>query len=280
MNFHRIFIIGSGSICINVIKSLLEKDVKPICLLYKEHPISSLSIMLKNKGLEYYTFDDKNKLKEFLESINDNTLILSVNNIYLFPKSIVKKPNLKIINFHNALLPYHRGMNAPTWTIFEQDKFAGITWHIVNENIDDGDIIIQKKIELNNTETSIYLVKQLMNLAYIAYKEIEDDILNWTIKTTPMPKAKTIQIHYIKDVPNNGFYNNKWNNAKKSAFLRALDWGCINQFEKPKLIKDDEVYIISNYTIKRAENLDIEIELSLEKLETHGGGEETEVMKI
>ena len=97
--FDKLLIIGSGSICINVIKSLIEKDVKPICLLYKEHPISSLSMMLKNKGLEHYTFDDKNKLKEFLESINDNTLILSVNNIYLFPKSVVRKPNIKIIIF-------------------------------------------------------------------------------------------------------------------------------------------------------------------------------------
>ena len=271
--FDKLLIIGSGSICINVIKSLIEKDVKPICLLYKEHTISSLSMMLKNKGLEHYTFDDKNKLKEFLESINDNTLILSVNNIYLFPKSVVRKPNIKIINFHNALLPYHRGMNAPTWTIFEQDKFAGITWHIVNENIDDGDIIIQKKIELNNTETALYLIKQLMTLAFCAYKEIEDDILNWTIKTTPMPKTNTIQIHYSKDVPNNGFYNEKWDNLKKSAFLRALDWGCINQFQKPKLIKNDEVFIINNYKINKTNTSDIEIELSLENLKISRGGD-------
>ena len=135
------------------------------------------------------------QLTIFLEKVREKALIISANNVYLFPSIIVDKENLKIINFHNALLPRHRGMNAPTWTIYEMDKKAGITWHLVNKNIDDGEIIIQKKINLNGTETAIYLIKQLMNLAFVAFEEIKYDLLDWNLKTYPMRNDIQYQIH-------------------------------------------------------------------------------------
>lgn len=256
MFFDKVFIIGSGSICINIIKSLQSKGITPVAILYREHNMSPLSMFLKSKNIEHHSFDDKNTCTEFLNNVDKNSLIISANNIFLFPKNIVCKENLKIINFHNALLPAHRGMNAPTWTIFEQDKIAGITWHLVNQHIDDGDIIIQKSIELDNTETSILLIRKLMNLAFLAYKEIEDAVLNWSIAPTPM-KDGEYQIHYSKDVPNDGFLNKNWKTDKISAFLRSLDWGCVKQFEKPKIKIDSKTYTINNYTIKNKETIEI-----------------------
>lgn len=179
MKFKKIYIVGSGSICISILKSLIKDEYNPVMILYKEHNISMLGNFVKNNNIENYSFDNKAEITIFLEKVREKALIISANNVYLFPSIIVDKENLKIINFHNALLPRHRGMNAPTWTIYEMDKKAGITWHLVNKNIDDGEIIIQKKINLNGTETAIYLIKQLMNLAFVAFEEIKYDLLDW-----------------------------------------------------------------------------------------------------
>lgn len=265
MIFDKVFIIGSGSICINIIKSLLAKQIKIIAIMYKEHQLSPLSMFLKAKNVENYSFDNKEMLKEFLEKVNDESLIISANNIFLFPKSIVTKKNFKIINFHNALLPRHRGMNAPTWAIFEQDKITGITWHLVNEKIDDGDIIIQKSLELKGTETAIFLIKQLMNLAFNAYKEIEDDVLQWRFATTPM-KKDIFQIHYSKDIPNNGILDTRWDKMKISAFLRSLDWGCVNQFKKPKIKIEGKLYEILTYNLSNPNDIIIKTKFNLIKL--------------
>ncbi len=250
MKFQKIYLVGSGSICISILKSLLKDNYCPIMLLYKEHNLSLLGNFVKNKNVEHYSFDNKKDITNFLEKINEKALIISANNIYLFPSTIVDKENFKIINFHNALLPHHRGMNAPTWSIYEMDKKAGITWHLVNKNIDDGEIIIQKEIELNGTETAIYLIKQLMNLAFVAFEEIKDDLLDWNLKTYPMKNDIPYQIHYSKDIPNNGIYDVNWCFEQKSAFLRSLDWGCVQQFPKPIIKSAKGDCVIESYKIE------------------------------
>lgn len=250
MFFEKVCVVGSGSICVNIIKSLQVKNIAPVAILYKEHNLSPLSMFLNSKDIENYSFNNRDDISDFLGKIEENTLIISANNIFLFPKNVVEKQNLKIVNFHNALLPKHRGMNAPTWTIFEQDKKAGITWHLVNENIDDGDIIIQREIELNDTETAMVLIRKLMNLAFCAYKEIEEDLLNWKFETTKMDKNAPYQIHYSKDVPNNGLFDKSWDFDKMSAFLRSLDWGCVQQFEKSRIEIEQGLVEILSYKIE------------------------------
>ena len=257
MFFEKVYVVGSGSICINIIKSLINKNIKPIALVYREHKLSSLSIFLAAGKIAYEVFSDKESISRYLEGIKDRALVISANNVFLFPKSVVSKNNLKIVNFHNALLPAHRGMNAPTWVIYEQDKIAGITWHLVNENIDDGDIIIQKSIVLDNRETAMNLIKKLMNLAFDAYKQIENDLLDWSVKATPMPKVDVYQIHYSKDVPNDGKLDLSWSLSKMSAFLRALDWRCVEQFVKPVVEINNKQLIIEKYKIMKDEQIDL-----------------------
>lgn len=249
MIFDKVYIIGSGSICISLLKSLLKDNIVPEIILYKEHTISILSSFTSNNSIVTHKFETPKSLKSFLENIKEKSLIISANNIYLFPESVINNEYLKIINFHNAILPYHRGMNAPTWSIFEQDDFAGITWHLVNKNIDDGDIIIQKKIKLTQEETAIALIRQLMTLAFVSFEEIRNDLLIWDLKTIKMPVANNSQIHYSKDIPNDGILDLKWNTTKISAFLRSLNWGVIKQFPNAKILIQDEFYEICSYEI-------------------------------
>jgi len=55
-----------------------------------------------------------------------------------------------IVNYHNSLLPKYRGLFATNWSIYMGEKVTGFTYHIVNEKIDDGNIILQDSIEVGN----------------------------------------------------------------------------------------------------------------------------------
>lgn len=67
------------------------------------------------------------------------------------------------INVHGALLPKWRGMHTTFWSIMNGDKELGVTFHLVNEYMDDGDIIGQFKFsyhgqtvqEVNNAIDSL-----------------------------------------------------------------------------------------------------------------------------
>ena len=70
----------------------------------------------------------------------------------------VKKKLLKVlpdytINFHLGLLPYFKGMITGFWPFYLlQPTFFGITFHVINENLDEGEIIHQKTPELSKDD--------------------------------------------------------------------------------------------------------------------------------
>ena len=67
-----------------------------------------------------------------------------------FP-TIVKSESLKsvnkgFINLHPSYIPYNRGMHPYYWSIVDGNQ-AGTTIHFIDENIDEGKILFQKKID-------------------------------------------------------------------------------------------------------------------------------------
>lgn len=77
---------------------------------------------------------------QWCESLS-GCFIISFNNMKLFPAAVVQQN--RIINYHNALLPYNRGVNCHYWALWQQDEVLGVTLHHVNEGIDTGSIIAQ-----------------------------------------------------------------------------------------------------------------------------------------
>lgn len=58
------------------------------------------------------------------------------------------------INVHGALLPKYRGMHSTFYAIMNGEKELGITFHLVDKNMDSGDIIKQFKIEYKGQSVS------------------------------------------------------------------------------------------------------------------------------
>ena len=44
------------------------------------------------------------------------------------------------INFHDGPLPRYAGLNAPVWAILNREPAHGVTWHLIEGGIDEGDI--------------------------------------------------------------------------------------------------------------------------------------------
>lgn len=80
-------------------------------------------------------------------------------------KPIIKEECLKkyiIINIHYSLLPKYRGLHSSAWAIMNGEKELGLSFHLMNNYIDDGDIIHQKAFE-NDGETSLVEYMEQMN---------------------------------------------------------------------------------------------------------------------
>ena len=65
-----------------------------------------------------------------------------------------------VINLHPSYLPYNRGQYPNVWSIVENTP-AGVTMHYVDEGIDTGDVIAQRKISVDATDTGESLYRKL-----------------------------------------------------------------------------------------------------------------------
>lgn len=152
------------------------------------------------------------------------SLVLSVNNTFLFPARLLKKNNITIINYHNSMLPHFRGMHAEAWAIFTGCSETGITWHLVDENIDTGGILFQVPIEITDSITSIGLLQAQASLAMDCLKKNLDKILAGDLQPLQNKKERG-SIYYKKDRPGNGILDPDWPTDKIWRFLRAMDYG-------------------------------------------------------
>ena len=89
----------------------------------------------------------------------------------IISKNFFKSYRKKIINIHPSLLPKYKGLNTFEKVLKNKDSITGCTVHYVNEKLDAGKIIVQKKFYVNRDDNTITLKKKTQNLEYLAYPE-------------------------------------------------------------------------------------------------------------
>ena len=188
----------------------------------------------------------KEMIMDELLKINELTYVFSINNPYIISKEVCNKDNLVLINLHHSLLPLHPGRNGEAWTIYNQDEYGGITWHLIDAGVDNGNIICQRKIKLDDSISSIKLLKECEKEAIDSFKELFLPLENIKeLKTYKQEESHKINL--AKDIPNNGEYDFNWDTKKGNAFLNAMNYGVLDILGKPYLYYNDKKYIIRSY---------------------------------
>ena len=124
--------------------------------------------------------DDPKDTKKILNEWYPD-LILSVYWPFILSKEVINIPKEGIINFHLSLIPFNRGANPNVWPIIENTP-AGVTLHFIDENVDSGEIIVQKEVEISITDTAETLFIKLNEQMIKMFKEEWPKIISKEIK--------------------------------------------------------------------------------------------------
>ncbi len=128
------------------------------------------------------TFD--NSFLTEIEKIAPN-LIICAYYPRIFPPRLIEIPPLGCINVHPGLLPEYRGTFPTPWCILNNEKEIGITIHFMDENIDTGDILVQRSHAIGPDETGHELYRRSMRLCADLLIESFDQILRKEITARP-----------------------------------------------------------------------------------------------
>lgn len=122
--------------------------------------IENISRYAERKGIKI--FEDVNLKNNIeLEKIISNTdLILVSTYNQILPKKIFSKPKYAI-NIHPGPLPKYKGRNPFRDVLRNKERETSLVAHLITEKVDDGKVLMQQTITINNGETESGLRKLL-----------------------------------------------------------------------------------------------------------------------
>ncbi len=250
--YSKVFIIGSGQLafdCAEIAKQYVS-DISVFELKVTESTV--LEKMCDKNGILYQSVSSK-ELTKILLAEDEEALIVSAASIYLVPQTVIQKQNFRIINWHNALLPAHKGRNAEVWAIYCGEEVTGVTWHIITAAVDAGDVICQKEIQITDKTTAMSLYREQVALGKELFAEFCETLLKGQCETKQQEESIDSQMHFSKDIPNGGILNLDWEISQISCFLRAMDYGSLLLMGKMRVVYGGMQYEFYRYSIKQSE---------------------------
>jgi methionyl-tRNA formyltransferase len=109
---------------------------------------------------------EKLKDPEFIEQVRklapDLIIVIAFR---ILPREIFEIPRLGTFNVHGSLLPKYRGAAPIQWSLINGDSETGLTTFFIQEKVDTGNIILQKKIAIEKDDNFGSLHDRLQSLS-------------------------------------------------------------------------------------------------------------------
>ena len=178
-NFDLILCVTKSDTVVGRNKSIRETEVKKWAL---KNNIELISLdSLKGQNLEQLLSTIK-KYKPNLGVVADFS--------FMIPKSVIDSFDGNIINVHFSLLPKYRGASPVQYAILNGDKTTGVTFYLLNEKMDEGDILNQYEYKIDSEITSGELYSILFQLSAEKLPQTIINFLKGNLKTVHQDHSK------------------------------------------------------------------------------------------
>lgn len=217
----RVYIDGYGSLAKEITSRLI-----------KNHNLEISNIIVKtyddNKN-DYLNFLEKKKINKTFSDYDESfyRMLLKFSPDYIIslyarkkiPKNIISLAKKKTLNFHPSLLPDYKGCFSCPWVIINQENYTGITIHELNEDFDNGNILLQEKIKIDKNETAYSLHGKLNDSFVRSFDNFFINLIEQKINPKKMPSGGR---YYKRELPYNGIIDKNWPINKTESFIRAM----------------------------------------------------------
>jgi len=172
----RVVFIGTGEIGVPTLHALLGSEEHQLAAVVTQpdkpvgreqriepSPIKKALAGTKIPILQPARIKDRQSIEEISAQSPQAIIVMAYGQI--LPRGILETPRVACLNLHASLLPRHRGAAPIQAAIASGDPETGITVMYMDEGLDTGDILLQRKIDILPTETGGSLHDRLGQIA-------------------------------------------------------------------------------------------------------------------
>lgn len=133
-------------------------------------------------------------------------LMISIGGNQIFKRPMLDIATHGCINLHTALLPKYRGLMPSFWVLKNNEKYTGVSVFLVDEGIDSGPIIVQKKVEIKN-RTQEQLIKHTKQIGMDSILESIEKIDSGNLSYIENPESEMTYFKFPTSKNVSEFYN-------------------------------------------------------------------------
>jgi methionyl-tRNA formyltransferase len=251
----RILFMGTPEFALNSLKGLHKKhDI--IGIFTKVDKPNSRGKKIKFNPIKQFGIDNditvyqpkSVKTEETLNLVRELNpdLIVVVAYGKILPQELIDIPKKGIINVHSSLLPKYRGAAPIHAAIINGEKESGVTIMDIVEELDAGDIILQEKTPIYETDTLEDLHDRLAIIGEKALLKAVELIEKDEATRIPQDESKVTFVKPIK----RGECEIHWDHSMERVynFIRGLNpFPCAYSYCEEKLYK---IYFVEKYDRK------------------------------
>ena len=159
-------IIGHDTLALNCARMLAAAG-HPIRAVVSRCP--EFRIWAETEGVALIT--PENDLKKCIQDIEFDWL-LSIANLDIIADDVLALATRGAVNFHDGPLPAYAGLNAPVWALLNGETTHGVTWHRIENGVDEGNILAQRAVDIAPGETALTLNTKCYAAALDSFGEV------------------------------------------------------------------------------------------------------------
>src|SRR5205823_12975547 len=215
----RIVFIGTGEIGVPTLRALQKSEHELVAVVTQPDkpvgraqkitapPIKKALAGNKMSIIQPSRIKDREAIDQIRALAPDVIVVMAYGQI--LPRAILEIPKIDCLNLHASLLPRWRGAAPIQAAIAAGDNETGMTVMYMDEGLDTGDILLQRKIDILPTDTGSSLHDRLSEIAPDAL--LESLRLLESGNTPRIPQDKVLATYAPKLNPESGRIN--WNEA-------------------------------------------------------------------
>ena len=169
----RVTFLGSGGLGLAALRSIVNSRHEIGVVVTPEEarnkrktmPIPSVAACADRYGLHIVrTKGDISDEAVRTIALSNTDIIVSANWQKLIGRSILDHARFGGINVHRSLLPAYGGLDPINWAIVNGETESGVTIHVLADQFDVGDIVLQRRYSIGATETGFEVHKKSLEL--------------------------------------------------------------------------------------------------------------------
>ncbi len=195
----RIIFIGTGEIGAPTLQALQKSEHEIVAVVtqpdkpvgrdqrIEASPIKKAGAQMKMSILQPERIKERQAIEQIRALQPDVIVVIAYGQI--LPRAVLEIPKIACLNLHASLLPRWRGAAPIQAAIAAGDRETGITIMYMDEGLDTGDLLLQRKIDIAPNETGGSLHDRLGQIAPVTLLESLRMLSSGNVPRVPQDNA-------------------------------------------------------------------------------------------